>query len=105
MGNSAGFGERNAIYIQTATAAAALADTIAASGVDPISKPQLDRMIDAVIAEGIARPDTIAEAASWTTVDDQHKSGAAYRRFSGGVSLTPERWPRVNHGPTRNGRN
>ena len=60
----------NAIYIQTATAAAALADTIAASGVDPISKPQLDRMIDAVIAEGIERPDTIAEAASWTTVDD-----------------------------------
>ena len=26
-------------------------------------------MVDAVIADGIARPGTIAEAASWTTVD------------------------------------
>ena len=31
---------------------------------------KLDRMIDAVIAEGIERPATIADAASWTTVDN-----------------------------------
>lgn len=59
----------DAIYLQTSTAAASLANIIAASGIDPIPKPQLDRMIDAVIADGIARPGTIAEAAPWTTVD------------------------------------
>ena len=59
----------NAIYIETANAASALAETIAASGLDSISKPQLDRMIDAVIAEGIARPGTLAEAAPWTVID------------------------------------
>ena len=60
----------DAIYIETANAASTLAQTIAASGLDPISKPQLDRMIDAVIAEGIARPGTVAEAAPWTAIDD-----------------------------------
>ena len=60
----------DAIYRHTANAAATLAQTIDASGLDLISKPQLDRMIDAVIAEGIARPGTSAEAAPWTTVDD-----------------------------------
>ena len=60
----------DAIYIEAANAASALAETIAASGLDLISKPQLDRMIDAVIAEGIARPGTVAEAASWTVVDN-----------------------------------
>ena len=58
------------IYLEAAGAASALAETIAASGLDPITKPQLDRMIDAVIAEGIARPGTVAEAAPWTAVDN-----------------------------------
>ncbi len=58
------------IYMEAASAAADLAATIAASEIDAISKPQLDRMIDAVIAEGIERPATIADAASWTTVDN-----------------------------------
>ena len=58
------------IYIEAAAAAGALAATIAASGVDPLSKAQLDRMIDAVVAEGVAPPATLAEAAQWTTVDD-----------------------------------
>ena len=58
------------IYLEAANAASALAETIAASGLDPITKPQLDRMIDAVIAEGIARPGTVAEAAPWTAVDN-----------------------------------
>lgn len=57
------------VYLQTSAAAASLANIVAASGFDPISKPQLDRMIDAVIANGVARPGTIADAASWTTVD------------------------------------
>ena len=60
----------DSIYLDTANAAATLARTIAASGLDSISKPQLDRMIDAVVAEGISRPGTSAEAAPWTTVDD-----------------------------------
>ena len=59
----------DAIYLQTTSTAGALARTIAASGIDPIPKPQLDRMIDAVIADGVARPGTIAESAPWTTVD------------------------------------
>ena len=57
------------VYRQTSSTAGALANTIAASGIDPIPKPQLDRMIDAVIADGVARPGTVAESASWTTVD------------------------------------
>ena len=60
----------DAVYRQTMIAAGALADALAASGIDLISKPQLDRMIDAVVAEGMTRPQTIAESASWTTVDE-----------------------------------
>ena len=60
----------DAIYVEAAAAAGALAATLAASGVDPLSKAQLDRMIDAVVAEGAAPPATLAEAAPWTTVDD-----------------------------------
>ena len=58
------------IYMEVASAAAGLAATIADSRIDPISKPQLDRMIDAVIAGGIERPAALAGAAPWTTVDD-----------------------------------
>ena len=58
------------IYVDAAAAAGALAATIAASGVDSLSKAQLDRMIDAVVADGAAPPATLAEAAPWTTVDD-----------------------------------
>ncbi len=60
----------NAIYPYAANAAAALAKTIAASGLDPIPKPQLDRMIDAVLAEGTARSGSGAEAAPWIGVDN-----------------------------------
>ena len=58
------------IYLEVASAAAGLAATIADSRIDPISKPQLDRMIDAVIAGGIERPAVLAGAAPWTTIDD-----------------------------------
>ncbi len=61
--------DEDGIHMEAANAAAALADTIAASGLDPITKPQLDRMIDAVVAEGIAWSGTVAEAAAWTPVD------------------------------------
>ena len=60
----------DSIFLDTANAAAVLADTIAASALQSIAKPQVDRMVDAVIAEGIRRPGTSAEAAPWTTVDD-----------------------------------
>ena len=65
-----GSANENTIYMETAFAASALAETIAASGLDPIAKPQLDRMIDAVVAEGVARPGTVAEAAPWAAVDN-----------------------------------
>ncbi len=58
------------IYMQAASDAYRLAATIADSRIDPISKPQLDRMIDAVIGGGIKRPAALAGAAPWTTVDD-----------------------------------
>lgn len=61
------------VYVQTASAAAALAETIAASGIDPIPKVQLDRMMDAVIAEGISKPGTTAEAAAWSTVNNSEQ--------------------------------
>ena len=57
------------IHMRAASTAADLAATIAESGIDPIAKPQLDRMIDAVIAEGVERM-AVADAASWATVDD-----------------------------------
>ena len=63
-------GTDDSIYRQPANAAAALADTIAGSGLETIPKPQLDRMIDADVADGIGRPGAVAEAATWTTVDD-----------------------------------
>ena len=59
----------DAIYPYTANAAEVLAKTIGASGLDPIPKPQLGRMIDAVIAEGVARSGSGAEAAPWIGVD------------------------------------
>lgn len=60
----------DSIYVEAAAAAGTLAATLAASGADLLSKAQLDRMIDAVVAEGVAPPATLAEAAPWTTVDD-----------------------------------
>ena len=62
-------GTEDSAYRQAANAAAALADTIAASALETIPKSQLDRMIDAVVAEGISRPGTTGEAATWTVVD------------------------------------
>ncbi len=58
------------IYLQAALSASGLAAAIADSRIDPISKPQLDRMIDAVIGGGIKRPAAFAGAAPWTTIDD-----------------------------------
>jgi hypothetical protein len=57
------------IYHDVANAAAALADTISASRLASITKTQLDRMIDTVIADGVPLPWTVAEAAAWTGVD------------------------------------
>ena len=65
-----GAASEDEIYMKAASVASDLAATIADSGIDPISKLQLDRMIDAVIAQGIERPDAVADAAPWTTVDD-----------------------------------
>ena len=68
MTRAAGSGD--AIYMPVASAASDLAAAIADSGIDPVSKPLLDRMIDAVVAEGVERPVDVAGAAPWTTVNE-----------------------------------
>ena len=52
-----------------AAQAEALAEVVAASGLARIPKPQIDRMLDSVIADGAAIPAGGAEAAPWTVVD------------------------------------
>ena len=52
-----------------AAQAEAMAEVIAASGLARIPKPQIDRMLDSVIADGAAVPAGGAEAAPWTVVD------------------------------------
>lgn len=52
-----------------AAQADALAAVVGAAGLARIPKPQLDRMLDAVIGDGAAIPSGGAEAAPWTVVD------------------------------------
>ncbi|PWC96005.1 PD-(D/E)XK nuclease family protein [Azospirillum sp. TSO5] len=53
-----------------AAQAGAMAEVVAASGLARIPKPQIDRMLDSVIADGAAVPVGGAEAAPWTVVDE-----------------------------------
>ncbi|CBS87254.1 PD-(D/E)XK nuclease family protein [Azospirillum lipoferum] len=53
-----------------AAQAGAMAEVVAASGLARIPKPQIDRMLDSVIADGAAVPAGGAEAAPWTVVDE-----------------------------------
>jgi ATP-dependent helicase/nuclease subunit B len=62
-------GTEDSVYRNAADAATALAEVISISGLKRFSKPQIDRMIDAVLADGIPLPDDMAESAPWTPVD------------------------------------
>jgi len=57
------------VYRYAADAATALVQVISISGLEKISKAQIDRMIDAVLADGIPHSVNVAEAAPWTVVD------------------------------------
>ena len=52
-----------------AAEAAALAETVESSGLALIPRRQLERMLDSVVADGIALPDGGAEAAPWSVID------------------------------------
>lgn len=54
---------------RVAAQADAMAAVAAAAGLGRLPKPQLDRMLDSVIADGAAVPAGGAEAAPWTVVD------------------------------------
>ncbi|MBP2230402.1 RecB family exonuclease [Azospirillum agricola] len=63
-------GGRDEMLDTVADQAEAMAGVVAACGVSRLSRPQLDRMLDMVVADGVAMPAGGAEAAAWATVDD-----------------------------------
>lgn len=48
--------------------ATAVAETVAATGLTKISRPQLDRILDSVIGSGLEHPQAYAETAAWSQV-------------------------------------
>lgn len=63
-------GSRDEMLDAVADQAETMAAVIAACGMPRLSRPQLDRMLDMVVANGVAMPAGGAEAAAWATVDD-----------------------------------
>lgn len=63
-------GERDEMLDAVADQAETMAAVVAACGLPRLSRPQLDRMLDMVVADGVAVPAGGAEAAAWATVDD-----------------------------------
>lgn len=57
------------VFQAAATEAGALAAVIDACGLDRLPKTQLDRMLDAVVADGVTLPHSGAEAALWSAVE------------------------------------
>ncbi len=62
-------GTEDSIYQVAAQMATASAEVISTSGLERITKAQIDRMIDAVLADGVQMPGNVAEAAPWSPVD------------------------------------
>ncbi|PGH57161.1 hypothetical protein CRT60_11825 [Azospirillum palustre] len=61
---------RDEMLDTVADQAETMAAVVAACGMPRLSRPQLDRILDMVIADGVAMPAGGAEAAAWATVDD-----------------------------------
>ncbi|PWC35930.1 PD-(D/E)XK nuclease family protein [Azospirillum sp. TSO35-2] len=63
-------GQGDEMLGRVAAQADCMAAVVGAAGLARLPKPQLDRMLDAVIGDGAAIPAGGAEAAPWTVVDD-----------------------------------
>lgn len=57
------------VFQAAATEAGALAAVIDACGLERLPKTQLDRMLDAIVADGVMLPHSGAEAAPWSAVE------------------------------------
>ncbi len=60
--------ENDQLLIASAAIAAEVSKAVAATGLERISRPQLDRILDSVVGEGLENPDYLPEAASWSQV-------------------------------------
>ena len=64
-----GFDQKDPLLFTAQAQAMELEQAVTASGLNRISRPQLNRMLDEVLRFGGASPDSGAEAASWNCVD------------------------------------
>ena len=61
--------ENDAVLLTSASFAKAVADSVASSGLARITLPQLNRMLDSVVGEGLEHPDAFPQAAPWSQVE------------------------------------
>lgn len=60
--------EKDHLLISSAAIASDVSDAVAATGLERINRPQLDRILDSVVGEGLENPDYFPEAAAWSQV-------------------------------------
>lgn len=60
--------EKDDLLISAAAIANAVSDTVVATGLPRITRPQLDRILDSVVGEGLENPGWFPEAAAWSQV-------------------------------------
>jgi len=61
--------ENDDLLITSAALANAVAESVAASGLDKITLPQLNRILDSVVGEGLENPADFPQAAPWSQVE------------------------------------
>jgi ATP-dependent helicase/nuclease subunit B len=64
-----GGAEKDDLLITSASLANAVGDSVAVTGLDKISLPQLNRILDSVVGEGLENPAGFTQAAPWSQVE------------------------------------
>ena len=65
---SRGEREEDGLLRESASLAKAVSDAVGATGFDKVTQPQLDRILDSVVGEGLEHPGVYPQAARWSQV-------------------------------------
>jgi RecB family exonuclease len=65
---SRGEREEDGLLRESASLARAVSDAVGAMGFDKVTRPQLDRILDSVVGEGLEHPGVYPQAARWSQV-------------------------------------
>ena len=61
--------ETDDLLVASAAVFSEFSDAVTAAGLDKITQAQLNRILDSVVGEGLERPDSFPQAASWFQVE------------------------------------